>query len=148
MPGEIHATSHDSFISCGTQGCSDREACEIFHEIAIDFVPAPHTIRLRTRKQNWTGSEPNISETPTPPPNGPRLPMGLMAVGSEMAGATVFGVVLDLFVFKTLPWCTIGFTIFGFIAAFYHMILMAKASAVRPGGPPRQRATDESTDDP
>lgn len=60
------------------------------------------------------------------PPGGRRLPVGLMAVGSEMAGFTIVGVILD-FALDTLPWFTIGLTIFGFVIAFYHLIRMAKA---------------------
>ncbi len=80
------------------------------------------------------------------PPSGGGPPLGLMAVGSEMAGATILGVLLDVFAFNSLPWCTIGLTILGFLAAFFHLVRSAQASAARsarrpgggpPDGPPR-----------
>jgi F0F1-type ATP synthase assembly protein I len=51
-----------------------------------------------------------------------------MAVGSEMAGFTVVGVVLD-FALDTLPWFTVALTILGFVVAFYHLIRMSRAMA-------------------
>lgn len=68
------------------------------------------------------------------PSNGPRLPIGLMAIGSEMAGFTVVGVILDLLVFDTLPWFTIGLTVLGFAAAFYHLVQFAKIQVKPPHG--------------
>jgi len=78
------------------------------------------------------------------PPNGPRLPVGLMAIGSEMAGFTVLGVVLDLFVFGTLPWLTIGLTILGVVAAFYHLICIVKAQSRLSGSSSRQTPNGDS----
>lgn len=76
---------------------------------------------------------------PTGPKSPPRLPLGLMAIGSEMAGFTVVGVVLDLYVFNSLPWFTIGLTLLGFAVVFFHLIRFAKTygqrPAAKPGGP-------------
>ena len=63
------------------------------------------------------------------PPARPALPVGLMVIGSEMAGFTVVGVLLDVFAFGTLPWLTIGLTVLGFLAAFYHLILFTRSHA-------------------
>ncbi|MDB5313238.1 MAG: hypothetical protein JWO38_7440 [Gemmataceae bacterium] len=70
------------------------------------------------------------------PSNGPRLPIGLMVIGSEMAGFTVLGVILDLLVFGTLPWLTIGLTVLGFAAAFYHLVLLTRGKTKPPASPP------------
>lgn len=63
------------------------------------------------------------------PTGRPALPVGLMVIGSEMAGFTIVGVILDLAVFDTLPWFTIGLTVLGFTAAFYHLILFTRSQA-------------------
>ena len=68
------------------------------------------------------------------PPNGRALPVGLMVAGSEMAGFTVLGVVLDLFAFDSMPWCTVGLTLLGCVAAFAHLVAMVKAKTVPPAG--------------
>ena len=67
------------------------------------------------------------------PPNGPRLPAGFMAIGSEMIGFTALGVVLDIYVFKTLPWLTMVFTLLGFVVAFVHLIGLARTLGKPPG---------------
>lgn len=76
---------------------------------------------------------------PPGPRSLPKLPLGLMAVGSEMAGFTVVGVVLDLYVFGSLPWLTIGLTLLGVAVAFAHLYRFAKTygqpPARKPGGP-------------
>ena len=53
-------------------------------------------------------------------------PFGLMVVGSEMASFTIVGLILD-FALGTMPWLTIGLTLLGFVAAFMHLVRMAKA---------------------
>ncbi len=74
------------------------------------------------------------------PPGGRSLPIGLMVIGSEMAGFTVVGVILD-FALDTLPWFTIGLTILGFVLAFTHLIRMSKALASRSPNPPSNGST-------
>lgn len=49
-----------------------------------------------------------------------------MVVGTEMAGFTVTGVLLDVFVFGTMPWLTVGLTLLGLVAAFMHLLRMVK----------------------
>jgi F0F1-type ATP synthase assembly protein I len=56
----------------------------------------------------------------------PSLPVGLIAVGSQMVGFTVIGVLLDLYVFRSMPAFTIGLTVLGFIAAFVQLIRYTK----------------------
>lgn len=68
-------------------------------------------------------------------PSGRRLPIGLMVVGSEMAGFTVVGAILDL-ALDTMPWLTIGLTILGFVIAFSHLVRMSKAMMKPPATPP------------
>ena len=74
------------------------------------------------------------------PPGGRGLPIGLMVVGSEMAGFTVVGVILD-FALDTLPWFTIGLTVLGFVLAFMLLIRMSKALANRPPNTPSNGST-------
>ena len=65
-----------------------------------------------------------------------RLPIGLMMVGSEMASFTILGLLID-FGFGTMPGFTIGLTLFGLGAAFFHLVKMSQAlSAKRPPPPP------------
>jgi len=68
------------------------------------------------------------------PSNGPRLPVGLMVVGSEMAGFTIVGVILDMLVFDSLPWFTIGLTLLGVVVSFYHLVKFARAATKPPDG--------------
>jgi F0F1-type ATP synthase assembly protein I len=68
------------------------------------------------------------------PPDRPRrLPIGLMVIGSEMVSFTLLGLFLDLVVFGTLPWFTIGLTLLGFIAAFTQLLRIARKMAEPPG---------------
>jgi F0F1-type ATP synthase assembly protein I len=71
-----------------------------------------------------------------PPKRPRRLPIGLMVVGSEMASFTLLGLFLDLVVFKTLPWFTVGLTLLGFVAAFTQLMRIARkmAQPPKPGG--------------
>ena len=61
-----------------------------------------------------------------PPVNGPRGPMGLLIVGSEMVSFTLFGLLLD-YILGTLPVFTVVFTLLGVAAAFLTLVRMAKA---------------------
>jgi F0F1-type ATP synthase assembly protein I len=63
---------------------------------------------------------------------GPVSPLGFAVLGSELAGFTVIGVLLDWWL-ATLPWLTIVGTFAGLSAAFVHMAQMARAKP--PGGP-------------
>jgi F0F1-type ATP synthase assembly protein I len=68
-----------------------------------------------------------------PSPNRP-LAAGLMVLGSEMAGFTVIGLVLD-YALNTLPWITVSLTVIGLLVVFMHMMQYAK-SFTKPGGKP------------
>jgi F0F1-type ATP synthase assembly protein I len=70
------------------------------------------------------------------PSNGPNASMGLMFAGSQMAAATLLGLLLDYFL-GTMPGCTIGFTLFGFVAAFIQLMKMSKALAKKKPQPPK-----------
>ena len=61
------------------------------------------------------------------PSSGPRVPIGLMVVGSEMASFTILGLLLD-YALGTMPGFTIGLTLVGLAVAFYHLFKMAKAT--------------------
>jgi F0F1-type ATP synthase assembly protein I len=76
---------------------------------------------------------------PADPSSGRRLPVGLMVIGSEMAAFTILGVLLDLGL-GTMPGFTIGLTLFGGAAAFFHLIKMSKAMAAKKPEPPGGRA--------
>lgn len=67
--------------------------------------------------------------------NGPRMPIGLMAAGSEMVSFTLFGLLLD-YLFGTIPAFTIGLTLLGTAAAFYTLIRMSKSLAAKKPKPP------------
>jgi F0F1-type ATP synthase assembly protein I len=67
------------------------------------------------------------------PTKRPRLPIGLMVIGSEMVSFTLLGLFLDLVVFGTLPWFTIGLTLLGFVAAFTQLLRIARKMAAPPG---------------
>lgn len=71
--------------------------------------------------------------TPPPAAKPPVSKVGLMVVGSEMAGFTVTGVLLDLLVFGTMPWFTVGLTLLGLFAAFAHLVRMANSKPPAPG---------------
>ena len=70
------------------------------------------------------------------PPTRSRMPIGLFAVGSEMASFTLVGVGLDL-AFGTMPGFTIGLTLIGAALAFFHLVRMAKRLQAKPPGPPQ-----------
>ena len=70
-----------------------------------------------------------------PPPSEPRLSVGLMVMGSEMAGFTVIGLVLD-FALGTMPWLTVGFTLFGFAVVFNHLLRFSKSMTRKNGKSP------------
>jgi F0F1-type ATP synthase assembly protein I len=61
-----------------------------------------------------------------PPSSGPKLSVGLMVVGSEMAGFTVVGLVIDLVV-GSLPWVTIALTVIGFVVVFVTLVRFSKS---------------------
>lgn len=68
------------------------------------------------------------------PPRQPnRNPYGLMVVGSEMVSFTLFGLLLD-YLFGTIPWFTVGLTVLGFVAAFTHLVRMARNMGKPPAG--------------
>jgi F0F1-type ATP synthase assembly protein I len=69
------------------------------------------------------------------PPDGPRTSIGLMVMGSEMAGFAVLGLLLD-FGLGTMPGFTIGLTLLGFVVVFVHLVRFSRAMANRPGPPP------------
>ena len=60
------------------------------------------------------------------PSNGPDIPLGYFVAGSEMVSFTVVGLVLD-YLLGTLPGFTIGLTLLGVVAAFWHLTQMARA---------------------
>lgn len=70
-----------------------------------------------------------------PQSSGSRMPIGLMVAGSEMASFTLLGLLLD-FSLGTMPGFTIGLTILGLAAAFYHLVKMAKVFAEKKSTPP------------
>jgi hypothetical protein len=72
------------------------------------------------------------ADRPPDPPRG--NPYGLMVVGSEIVSFVVAGLLLD-YLFKTLPWITVALTLLGFVAAFTHLLRMAKDL----GKPPPRR---------
>jgi F0F1-type ATP synthase assembly protein I len=57
-----------------------------------------------------------------------------MVVGTEMAGFTITGVLLDVVVFGTMPWFTVGLTLLGLFAAFVHLVKMARPKPPAAGG--------------
>lgn len=65
---------------------------------------------------------------PDQPPKNPRSLIGLMVIGSEMAGFTVVGVLID-WAAGTMPAFTIGLTLLGVAVAFLHLIQLAKQLA-------------------
>lgn len=65
----------------------------------------------------------------TAPPGGrsPVSPIGFAVLGSELAGFTVAGVLLDTWL-GTMPWLTIGGVFGGLLTAFVHMARLARAT--------------------
>ena len=70
-----------------------------------------------------------------PPISGPRMSVGLMVMGSEMAGFAVIGLLIDLAA-GTMPGFTIGLTLFGFAVVFYHLMRLSKQMTRRNGKSP------------
>lgn len=69
------------------------------------------------------------------PPDGPRMSIGLMVMGSEMAGFAVIGLLID-YALGTTPGFTIGLTLLGFVFVFYHLVRLAKTMSNRTSPPP------------
>jgi F0F1-type ATP synthase assembly protein I len=70
--------------------------------------------------------------------NGPNIPIGYFVAGSEMVSFTVVGLLID-YALGTLPGFTIGLTLLGVVAAFWHLVQMSKAlAAKRPKQPPSE----------
>jgi F0F1-type ATP synthase assembly protein I len=65
---------------------------------------------------------------PAEEPSGRRMPIGLMVAGSEMVSFTVVGLLLD-YALGTMPGFTIGLTLLGLVAAFFHLVKMSQALA-------------------
>lgn len=63
------------------------------------------------------------------------MPVGLMVLGSEMASFTIIGLLLD-FAIGSMPWFTIGMTLFGAAAAFWQLLRMAKQLSQPPDSKP------------
>ena len=66
----------------------------------------------------------------------PVSPLAFAVLGSEMAGATVIGVVFDWW-FGCLPWLTVIGTFAGLLTAFVHMAQMAKPRPPESGEGPK-----------
>jgi F0F1-type ATP synthase assembly protein I len=73
------------------------------------------------------------------PSNGPSVPIGFMVAGSEMASFTLLGLLID-YLAGTMPGFTIGLTLFGLAAAFWHLVKISKAIAAKKQ-PPSQGST-------
>ena len=58
----------------------------------------------------------------------PLSPVGFAVAGSEMAGATVLGVVID-WLAGTMPWATVGLTLAGLAVALVHLARMTRPGA-------------------
>ena len=70
------------------------------------------------------------------------MPIGLMVAGSEMVSFTLLGLLVD-YGLGTMPGFTIGLTLLGLVAAFFHLVKMSQALAAKkpdvpepPGGAP------------
>lgn len=63
------------------------------------------------------------------------MPIGLMVAGSEMVSFTLLGLLLD-YALGTMPGLTIGLTLLGLGAAFFHLVQMSKALAAKKPEPP------------
>jgi F0F1-type ATP synthase assembly protein I len=72
-----------------------------------------------------------------------RLPIGLMVVGSEMVSFTVVGLLLD-YGLGTMPGFTIGLTLLGLGASFFHLVKMSKALSAKKPPPPPAPPSEES----
>lgn len=68
------------------------------------------------------------------PPERRSMPMGLMVVGSEMAGFTVVGILLD-YALHTMPGFTVGLTLLGVVVVFVHLARFARSMS-NPTPPP------------
>jgi F0F1-type ATP synthase assembly protein I len=64
------------------------------------------------------------------PKNGPSMPLGFLMAGSEMATFAILGLALDYFL-GTMPGFTIGLTLLGVAASFFHLMKMAKALSAK-----------------
>jgi F0F1-type ATP synthase assembly protein I len=84
------------------------------------------------------------ADSPSP---GRRVPIGLIAVGSEMASFTIIGVLLD-FALGTMPGFTIGLTLAGLAIAFFHLVKMSQALAGKKPEPPKPPESPKSPDSP
>ncbi len=62
----------------------------------------------------------------------PSLAMGFAAIGSEMVGFTLFGVLID-YLTKAWPWATAGMTLLGLAVAMWHLSQWGK-TFTKPGG--------------
>jgi F0F1-type ATP synthase assembly protein I len=71
-----------------------------------------------------------------PQSDGPRPPMGFLVIGSEMASFTLAGLALD-YALGTMPVCTIGLTLLGFVAAFFFLVRMSRALTAKRPEPPK-----------
>jgi F0F1-type ATP synthase assembly protein I len=69
------------------------------------------------------------------PSNGPNVAIGYFVAGSEMVSFTVVGLLLD-YAIGSLPAFTIGLTLLGVVAAFWHLIRMSKSLAAKKDRPP------------
>ena len=69
------------------------------------------------------------------PSNGPSIAIGYFVAGSEMVSFTVVGLLLD-YALGTLPAFTIGLTLLGVVAAFWHLVQMSKSLTVKKEQPP------------
>jgi F0F1-type ATP synthase assembly protein I len=58
-----------------------------------------------------------------------------MVLGSEMASFTVVGLLVD-YALGTMPGFTIGLTLFGFVAAFFQLLRIARRMSEPPGTKP------------
>ncbi|HEY2783614.1 MAG TPA: hypothetical protein VGJ05_01450 [Fimbriiglobus sp.] len=66
------------------------------------------------------------------PAKPPSLKSGVFAVGSEITGCTLLGVLID-YLTNGWPWGTVGLTLFGFAIAMFHLTRYAK-SFTKPDG--------------
>jgi F0F1-type ATP synthase assembly protein I len=71
-------------------------------------------------------------------PNRPITATGFLGIGSEMAGFTVIGVILDLII-GSMPGFTIGLTLLGVVVAFIHLVQATRAKPGPPDGGGRPR---------
>jgi F0F1-type ATP synthase assembly protein I len=62
--------------------------------------------------------------------------MGMMVIGSEMASFTIAGLLID-WAAGTMPWFTIGMTLFGFVGSFFQLMQIARRLNAPPAEQPR-----------